>query len=442
MSQPVRIPSGTVTLLFTDIEGSTKLWETEPEPMTRALRRHDETLRTAIEQAGGFVFKTVGDAFCAAFATAQEALAGALAAQQSLSAERWPTRAPVRVRMGMHTGVCEERDNDYFGPVVNRTARLAAIAHGGQVLVSGATAHLLAESLPQGAALRDLGLQRLRDLDRPEQVYQLEAEFLERSFPPLGSPDDPVVAAEMSRGPLVGRDAELGQLLGLLDAAAAGRPVVALVSGDAGVGKTRLVAELAAAARERGMAVLSGHCAELADSVPYLPLADALRDAATGPSAGGPLLAALAARPVLSALLPDRKDSQLVAGDVPGIAQQQLFGAVLGLLADLAAVSPVVLILEDLHWADGSTRDLVTFLSRVVHRERLAVVVTYRTDDLHRRHPLRAVVAELLRLPSVTSVLLGPLDPAAMAEHLTGLSAEPLEAAALGQMITRAEGNA
>lgn len=204
----------------------------------------------------------------------------------------------------------------------------------------------------------------------------------------------------------------------------------------------RSVAEFANDARERGVAVLSGRCAELADTIPYLPLADALRDAATGASAGSPLLDALAARPVFSGLLPDRKDSQPLAGDVPGMAQQQLFGAVLGLLAELAAASPVVLILEDLHWADGSTRDLVTFLSRVVHRERLAIVVTYRTDDLHRRHPLRAVVAELLRLPSVTSVSLGALDSSAMAEHLTSMSGQQLDAAALEQMITWAEGNA
>jgi predicted ATPase len=246
----------------------------------------------------------------------------------------------------------------------------------------------------------------------------------------------------MSRGRLVGREAELGLLLGLLDAAAAGRPVAALVSGDAGVGKTRLVTELAAGARERGFAVMSGRCAELAGTVPYLPLADALRDAATGPSPGRPLLDALAARPVLSRLLPDRDSGGLPGGDMPGLAQQQLFGAVLGMLAELAQASPVLLILEDLHWADGSTRDLVTFLSRVLHRERLAIVATYRTDDLHRRHPLRPVVTELLRLPSVTSVDLGPLDPTAMAEHLAALSSQQLDATALGQMITRAEGNA
>jgi DNA-binding CsgD family transcriptional regulator len=246
---------------------------------------------------------------------------------------------------------------------------------------------------------------------------------------------------EASQARLVGREAELARLLALLDDAAAGRPVVALVSGDAGVGKTRLVTELSAVARVSGFAVLTGRCAELADTVPYLPLADALRDATVGASASGPLLDALAARPVLSRLLPDVGPGQPLGGDMPGLAQQQLFGAVLGMLAELAEASPVLLVLEDLHWADRSTRDLVTFLSRALHRERLAIVVTYRTDDMYRRHPLRPVVAELTRLPSVTLVALGPLGPSAMAEHLTSLSGQQLDAAMLDSLITRAEGN-
>jgi DNA-binding CsgD family transcriptional regulator len=239
---------------------------------------------------------------------------------------------------------------------------------------------------------------------------------------------------------LVGRDAELTRLLGLLDDAAAGRPANALVGGDAGVGKTRLVTELAARAEDRGFLVLSGRCAELGDSIPYLPLADALREGSTGPAAG-PVLDALAGRPVLSRLLPDRESAPVTAGEISGLAQQQLFGAVLGLLAELAADRPVLLILEDLHWADRSTRDLVTFLSRVLHRERVAVVATYRTDDLHRRHPLRPVVAELLRLPSVTAIELGPLGYAEMEDHLTALAAAPLDAATLHRMVARAEGN-
>src|SRR5580704_14196581 len=178
-----------------------------------------------------------------------------------------------------------------------------------------------------------------------------------------------------SSGRLVGRDGELTRLLGLLDDASEGRPSHALISGDAGVGKTRLVAELATRAADRGFLVLSGRCAELGDSIPYLPLADALREGTSTPGAATePLAAALAARPVLGRLLPDRDVVAQPGGEVSGLAQQQLFGAVLGLLTELADGHPVLLILEDLHWADRSTRDLVTFLSRVLHRERVAVV--------------------------------------------------------------------
>ncbi len=252
----------------------------------------------------------------------------------------------------------------------------------------------------------------------------------------------------MPAGRMVGRDDELGRLLTLLDDAEAGRSVAALVSGDAGVGKSRLVSEVTRLAEGRGFTVLSGQCAELGDSVPYLPLADALRGAAecTG------VRDALSSRPALGRLLPEGGDGQRADEDRSGLARQQMFGGVLGLLTELAAAAPVLLVLEDLHWADTSTRDLVTFLSRMLHRERVALIGTYRTDDLHRRHPLRPVVAELLRLPSVISVDLAPLDPSALAEHLTAALAEHLtatgpgpgriDATALNDIVARAEGNA
>jgi DNA-binding CsgD family transcriptional regulator/tetratricopeptide (TPR) repeat protein len=220
----------------------------------------------------------------------------------------------------------------------------------------------------------------------------------------------------------------------LLSDAEAGQPVVLLVSGDAGVGKTRLIVELAAEAAARGFTTLSGRCAELAETIPYLPLADALRGAGTGRLAD-----AVAARPVLASLLPDREIVRQ-PGDLPGVAQQQLFGAVLGMLTELAAASPVLLVLEDLHWADQSTRDLVTFLSRVLRTERIALVLSYRSDDMHRSHPLRPVVAELQRLPQVTAIEVGPLDPAAMAQHLTQLAGGP-DSMAISRVIDRAEGN-
>ena len=237
---------------------------------------------------------------------------------------------------------------------------------------------------------------------------------------------------------LVGRDAELARLRTLLDEAAHGRAIAALVSGDAGVGKSRLVAEVAALAAERGFTVLTGQCAEIGDSVPYLPFADALR------AASPELEAAVKTRPVLARLLPDGADGQRGEGDWAGLTRQQMFGAVLGLLTELAADKPVLLILEDLHWADVSTRELVTFLLRMLHRERVATIGTYRADDLHRRHPLRLVLADLQRLPSVVPVELGPLSPSALAEHLSAIRNGRgwLPAATLNHIVERAEGNA
>ena len=182
-------PSGTVTLLFTDVEGSTRLWDAERDAMAAALRCHDEILREAIEQAGGYVFKTVGDSFCAAFSAARAGLDAALAAQRNLAAQSWPTSRPIVVRMGLHAGVCEERDGDYFGPAVNRAARLLSVARGGQVLVSGVAAELLSDELPDGVDLRELGTHQLKDLSRPERIYQVEAAFLAaRSAVPAAQP--------------------------------------------------------------------------------------------------------------------------------------------------------------------------------------------------------------------------------------------------------------
>src|SRR5262245_52391123 len=129
------LPSGTVTFLFTDIEGSSRLWEQHPEAMRLALARHDTLLRAAIEASNGSVFKRVGDAVCAAFHAASDALAAALAAQQALHAEVWPVPVTLKVRMALRTGEAETRDNDYFGPPLNRLARLLAAGHGEQVLL-------------------------------------------------------------------------------------------------------------------------------------------------------------------------------------------------------------------------------------------------------------------------------------------------------------------
>src|ERR1700748_1756258 len=238
-------------------------------------------------------------------------------------------------------------------------------------------------------------------------------------------------------GTLVGRDAELARLRGLLEDAAAGRAVTGLVSGDAGIGKSRLVTEAMEIAERDGFTVLCGQGAEIGGSVPYLPLADAFRLAPPR------IEKAIKARPVLSRLLPDG-DGQAQEADWAGLNRQQMFGAVLSLLSELSAGTPVLLVIEDLHWADATTRHLLTFLARMLHRERVAIIGTYRADDLDRRHPLRAVIAELLRLPMVALTELGPLSAAALAEILSNVPNAPLprSAATLNSLVERAEGNA
>jgi adenylate cyclase len=178
-------PSGTVTFLFTDIEGSTRLWATQHDAMRASLARHDALLREHIEAHGGHVFKTVGDAFCAAFATAASAIEAALDAQRSLRAERWPEQAAIRARVALHTGAAEIRDGDYYGPPLNQVARLLAAGHGGQTLVSEITHDLCRDRLPAETTLKSLGEHSLRDLARRETVFQLCHPDLPQAFPPL-----------------------------------------------------------------------------------------------------------------------------------------------------------------------------------------------------------------------------------------------------------------
>ena len=182
-------PTGTVTFLFTDIEGSTKLWDHNVTAMQTALTHHDGGLRSAIEERSGYVFKTVGDAFCAAFPTAPNALEAALETQRRLLSSEWEENGPLRVRMALHTGAAEERDGDYFGPPVNRVARLLSAVHGEQVLLSLPTQELVRDQLPEGTSLRDLGEHRLKDLFRPERVFQFSAPGLPSEFSSLRTLD-------------------------------------------------------------------------------------------------------------------------------------------------------------------------------------------------------------------------------------------------------------
>jgi predicted ATPase/class 3 adenylate cyclase len=235
--QMPELPSGTVTFLFTDVEGSTKLWERYPEAMEASMARHDELLRGVMESSGGFVFKTIGDAFCVAFPSAPHALEAALAAQRALLSEAREQTGPLRTRMALHTGSADERAGDYFGAPVNRIARLLSAGHGGQILLSSATKELVRDALPEGASLRDLGERRLKDLFRPERVFQLLSPELPTTFPPLKTLDARTNNLPSQPTPLVGRERELGGVRQLMRTE--GVRVLTL-TGPGGIGKTRL----------------------------------------------------------------------------------------------------------------------------------------------------------------------------------------------------------
>jgi predicted ATPase/class 3 adenylate cyclase len=232
---------GTVTFLFTDLVGSSRLWEEHPEAMKGALARHDVILRDAVEGHGGQVVKTTGDGLHAAFAVAPDAAAAALDAQRRLTGEEWVLPELLKVRMGLHTGVAEVRDGDYYGTAVNRAARVAAVAHGGQIVASAATADLVRDDLSPEVALIDLGEHRLRDLGRPERIAAVTHPDLPADFPALRSLDAYPGNLPVQRSSFVGRAEDLAGVRGALE----GSPVITL-TGVGGVGKTRLALQVAA----------------------------------------------------------------------------------------------------------------------------------------------------------------------------------------------------
>ena len=248
VAPPAALPTGTVTFLLTDIEGSTRLWEDRGAAMASAVARHYEILDGSVAVHRGVrpIEQGEGDSLVAAFTRASDAVAAALAAGSALRREEWPEGIDIAVRMALHTGEAQLRDERYYtGPSIIRCARLRALAHGGQVLISNTTADLLAEALPDGAALLPLGVHRLRDLRQPERVFQLIHPSIPVRFPPLRSLDVLPNNLPAQLTSFVGREAELAELDKLLGP----QRLVTLV-GAGGCGKTRLAAQLAAEVAE------------------------------------------------------------------------------------------------------------------------------------------------------------------------------------------------
>ena len=308
------LPAGTVTFLFTDVEGSTRLWEQQPDAMAAAIARHDAILRRAIESCGGQVFRTAGDAFCAAFDTAAPAIAAAAHAQQALYAETWPVDQPLRVRMALHSTEAEPQDDGYGGGGLNRMGRLLAVCHGGQTLLTQASEQLVRDHLPAGASLLDLGQHQFRDLTLPDRIFQLVLPGLPVEFPPLKS-----LAAIPNNLPaqvtsFVGRERELARLVqtltpvstnakdGRTATGAAGETRLLTLTGPGGTGKTRLSLQAAAE--------LLDHFPDGVWFVELAPVSDPALVAQTGAAAVG--LREIAGRPLDATLADYLRDKRLL----------------------------------------------------------------------------------------------------------------------------------
>lgn len=237
------LPEGVLTFLLTDVEGSTRLWEEAPETMMDALRLHDRVITESVLDHNGITVKPrgEGDSQFIVFKSALDAVRGAVEMQRRLAEVDWPTPRPIRVRASLHTGDAHLDSGDYYGTTVNRAARLRAIAHGGQTVMSGATLQLVQDELPEGVSVNDMGRHRLKDLTRPEQVFQIDISGIDGRFPPLASLNSVSNNLPEQTTELIGREAELSELVSLLGE---NRLVTLLAPG--GTGKTRLAIQAGA----------------------------------------------------------------------------------------------------------------------------------------------------------------------------------------------------
>ncbi len=435
------LPTGVVTFLFTDMEGSTGLFQQYPQEMPLALARHHALLNEAIAAHGGRVFQIIGDAFCAAFDHAGSALAAALAAQRAIFAEPWGAIGPLKVRMGLHTGPVEVVHGEYqSGITLIRVQRLMAAGHGGQILLSQTTAGLVSGNAPiaalaSGVVLRDMGLQRLRGLVQAELVYQVIAPDLPSEFAPLRGVREGEVDAggatysspfgQLVQGQLVGRNGELEQLQRHWNLAQQSRGHLVLLSGEPGVGKTRLAQEIIAWVQPEGAVVLRGGCYEYEAATPYLPFVEAFRDWVNDQSAEGLRSQLGATAPEIAKLAPEIevKLGTLIAGPPLGANEERLrlFDAIARLLQHLASRRGLLLCMDDLHWADQGTISLLHYLLRRLRNERVLFVACYREVELDRTHPLATALVEWNRERLATRLPLSRLQRADTAALLATL---------------------
>jgi class 3 adenylate cyclase/tetratricopeptide (TPR) repeat protein len=397
MSGPEALPTGTVTVLFTDIESSTRLLKALGPRYGDLLADHHRLLRDAFEAHGGYEMGTAGDAFFVAFRRGRDAALAAVEAQRALGGHAWPDGEVCRVRMGLHTGEPTLGEDGYHGMVMHRGARIADAANGGQILLSSTTAELLHDDLPTGISLLGLGERQLKDIDRPERLYQLVVDGLRTEFP---APRTKPTARRRETVELVGRAGECRLLDEILDDARASRSRALAIRGEAGVGKSSLLSY--AIDQAKGFLVLRTvgfeSEAELAFSgllQLYRPLLDRLDE------------------------LPSHQERAL--GAALGLAPAQdvdkltIGVATLGLLALASEDADVLVAVDDAQWLDSASIDAILFAVRRLEADRVAVLLTVREDG----SGFQTAGVEELRVegldPEATRLLLESHSPVALA---------------------------
>jgi len=450
------VPAGVVTFVLTDVEGSTDLWEAHPDVMASVMLRHTELAADIAEAHGGRMPRSQGegDSTLTAYARATDAIDAALSFQRAVINEPWPDGIALKVRSGIHTGEAQVEHGDYFGAALSRAARIRALARGSQVLLSQATAELVADRLPSQSSLRNLGPVRLKGLERAEQVHQLCAPDLP-DLPPTNALID--ATAERARIPLpstlrpgagvfVGRGEQISALHAswkrTIDL---GERRAVSIGGDPGIGKTRLTMAIAGQVYDDDAAiVLQGRCYE-ENVVPYQPFVEAIehyvRNGAPNEvraeiARSGTLLARLV--PDIALRFPDLPDPVRAE---PETERYLLFEAVSTLLAGMAKRAPLMLVLEDLHWADRPTIALLSHVVRSADSAPLLVLCTYRAGEAVGDHPLARALIDLRHDGLADAVALEGLSEGEVGELIEGTCHLDAQSSFVESVRRETEGN-
>ena len=416
----------TATVLFTDVVGSTRLRQHQGETAAhKIMNDHNEIVRRQIGEHSGQEVKTTGDSFMVAFDSARKAVECAVGVQRALHDYNYRNPAhPVKVRIGLHTGDAIRAGNDLFGTSVDAAARIMAKADGEQILVSDILKSIL-------GATKDFGFKdhkRVRLKGFPERWRLWEVAWRPEVEAVASVATVAEVSPSVGRTPYVGRSEERTQLRQGLARAVAGSGGVALIAGEAGLGKTRLVDEISDEAKAAGMFVVRGQCHDMEGAAPYLPFVEAIEYGLTvtprevfrsAMGEAGPEIARFV--PKVRVAFPDLPPPVALPTDQ---ARHYMFESVCDFFARAAGLQPMLVILEDLHWADESTVQMLESVARRADRSALLVVGTYRDVDLGAGHPMLRAIEKLARLPATTRLALKRLNDREVGEILRNLAGQ------------------